>query len=217
VTRKQKQIAGLLAEAQSSLASGDYVRPTGASAADRYRAVLQIQSQQPEAVTGLQQVADALIVQVERARKVEDTDTALALLADARSVQPDHPRIARLQADLDERKLKLQRRAAANLQDAGEHIARARVYLDRTPIKLRNVAEANDHYDEAVETAPSAPDLNALRERILAGYASAAQAELAANEPARALKVLMYARKRKMSSAPLDQLEPQIQALVPAR
>jgi hypothetical protein len=215
--KKQKQIATLLADAQTSLASGALVKPPVANAAERYRAVLQLQPQHPEAVAGLQRVADALVASAERARKAGEVDSALQFLDEARIVQPDHPRLARLRSDLEERKVKLQRRAQENLEEAGEHVARARIYLDRQPVSLRNVAEANDHYDAAASLASAAPDLAAIRDRILTGYANAAQTELRANEPSRALKVLNYARKRNMSSPQLEQLDPAIQQQLPRR
>lgn len=209
--RRRQQIVALLADAQSSFDSGDLVHPSGDSAADHYRAILELQPQQPEAVAGLSRVTEALIAQAESARKANEVDQALQLLSDARSIRPDHPRIAKLQADLEERKVKLQLRAESNLKAAAEQLSKARVYLDRTPVALRNIAEANDHYDKASEIAATAPDLSGVRERILAGYADAAQMELTAKEPARALKVLHYARKRNMSSTQLDELEMQIQ------
>ena len=214
--RPQKSIARLLAEGQEKLASGALVQPAGSSAADRYRAVLKLEPNNIDATTGLHRVADALVANAERARKADDVDGALRLLQQARSVQPDHPRISRLQNDLEERKVKLQRRTQENMADAVAHIGKAKVYLDRQ-VSLRNVAEANDHYDEAVSLASTAPDLAALRKRILDGYVDAATAELAANQPARAQKVLAYARKRNMSSPSLENLNGEISQRVATR
>jgi hypothetical protein len=207
---KQKQIATLLTSARASLASGDLVQPAGANAADRYRAVLRLQPRQPEAVAGLERVASALVTSAERALKRGDTANATRLLAQARTVQPDNSRLERLQSDIGKSKVKLERRQQANVADSNEHITKAHTYLDRG-LSLHNVAEANDHYDSAFEATPTATNLKALRERISAGYVAAAQAELADNEPARAAKVLAYARKRKMSSPPLEELDAKIQ------
>jgi len=209
--QRQREIVALLAQAQTSVASGALIQPEGASAVDHYRAVLQLDAHNAEAQAGLQRVADSLVANAEAARKADDVDGALRILADARSVKPDHPRIARLQADLEERKVKLQRRAQANLEGAKQNLTKAAVYLGRQPVTLRNVGEANDHYDEARSQSVDAPDLGATRDRILASYTTLAQAELQAGQPARASKILAYARKRNMLNPELEQLEAQIQ------
>jgi len=211
-----KSVDSLLAEAQTRLASGALVQPVGSSAADKYRAVLKQQPGNPEALIGMQRIADTLIGNAERARKSDDVDGALRLLDQARSVQPNHPKLARLQSDLNERKVKLARRAEENQVEAGQHIAKARIYLDRE-LSLRNIGEANDHYDEAVSLAPTVADLPSVRKRILDGYAAAAQQELNASQPSRALKVLVYARKRNMSSPSLEKLDGTIQQQVAKR
>lgn len=209
VNSKKKQIAALLADAQSSFASGALVRPAGANAADRYRAVLKLQPQQPDAVAGLQRVAETLVNNAERARKDGDMDGALNLLDQARSVQPDYPKLARLQSDLEKRKVKQQRREQADVAETAEHLTRAKAYLDRA-LSLHNVAEANDQYD-AISSASASPEMKALHDRIVSGYIGVAQAELTAKRPASALKALSYARKRDMSSPQLEQLEASIQ------
>jgi len=211
-----KSVITLLAEAQTRLASGALVQPAGSSAADRYRAVLKQQPGNPEALIGMQRIADTLIGNAERARKADDVDGALRFLDQARSVQPNHPKLARLQSDLNERKVKLARRAQENQVEAGQHIAKAKIYLDRE-LSLRNIGEANDHYDEAVALAPTVADLPSVRKRILDGYAAAAQQELNASQPSRALKVLVYARKRNMSSPSLEKLDGTIQQQVAKR
>jgi serine/threonine protein kinase len=209
--QRQREIVALLALAQTSVASGALIQPEGASAVDHYRAVLRLDAHNVEAQSGLQRIADSLVANAEVARKADDVDGALRILADARSVKPDHPRIARLQADLEERKVKLQRRAQANLEDARQNLAKAAIYLGRQPVTLRNVGEANDHYDEARSQSADAPELGTTRDRILAGYTTLAQIELQAGQPARASKILAYARKRNMLSPALEQLEAQIQ------
>ena len=211
-----KSVASLLADAQSRMASGALVQPAGSSAADRYRSVLKQQPGNAEALIGMQRIADTLIGNAERARKADDVDGALRFLDQVRSVQPNHPRLARLQSDLEERKVKLARRAQENQVEAGQHIAKARIYLGRE-LSLRNVGEANDHYDEAVELAPAVAELPEVRKRILDGYAEVAKHELDVNQPSRALKVLVYARKRNMSSPPLEKLDSTIQQQVAKR
>lgn len=216
VAARRKQISSLLAQAKANIASGALVQPAGASAADRYREVLKLQPKNAEATAGLNRIAELLLDQVEQARKANDVNTAMRLLSQVRSVQPGNPRIARLQADLDKRKVKLARREEANLEEANEHITRANAYLNRT-LSLRNVAEANDHYETAASLAPSAPAVRSLRERILLGYITVAQTELNANRPANASKTLSYARKRNMSSPELERLEPSLQQHLSSR
>lgn len=207
---KKRQIAELLSQAKSAYASGFLARPAGTSAADRYRAVLRLQPQQADAVEGLQRVAETLVVNAERANKSGDTDEALKLLDQARSVQPDNPRIARVQSDIEKRKVKLQRRDQADMAALAEHLTRAKAYLDRT-LSLHNVAEANDQYDAAASLNANSPELKALHDRIVNGYLNVAQAELTAKRPSGALKAINYAQKRKMTNPQLDQFEASVQ------
>jgi TonB family protein len=66
-TTTSARIAALLAEADAAYAKGDWVSPDGASAADKYRAVLALDASNSRARTGLDLVLDKLLSEAESA------------------------------------------------------------------------------------------------------------------------------------------------------
>jgi hypothetical protein len=69
------------------------------------------------------------------------------------------------------------------------------------------VDDATDQYDRALSTAPKAPGLPSLKERLIAAYPTALQAVLDLHDTKRAQKLIGAAHKRNLSSPELDQLE----------
>lgn len=207
---QQEQIRELLTDAKREYERGALLEPAGANAADRYRAILQLQPQHQEALAGMQRIAGVLVSQAERTMLTGNRESTGRLLAQIRSIQPEHPRLAELQADLAQLESTphdLTRRQQADLDRAARYIDKANEYLARTPLDLRAADAATDQYDRASGLAPLAPGLPYLRERIIAAYAVAAQTELNNGEEGRASKVIGLARKRSWLSPELEQLE----------
>lgn len=207
---EQNEIRDLLAKAKSEYARGALLEPAGDCAADHYRAVLQLQPQQGEALAGMQHIAEILAAEAERTLLSGNRGATERLISQIRSVQPEYPRLADLQAGLEQLEsapLDLTRRQHADLDRAARYVAKANDYLARTPMDLRMADAATEQYDRASGVAPMAPGLPSLRERIIAAYAVAAQTELSNGEEKRALKVIDLARKRNWFSPELEQLE----------
>ena len=204
---RSRRIESLLTSARDDYARGALVSPASENAADRYRAVQKLDPRNIEALTGMQRIADRLIADAERARAADEIDVALTLVEQARSVQPDHPRLSRLELDLRERLVGFEGRKQARLQKATQHITRAEQSLARTPMVLKIAADADDHYTSAMSLAPKAPGLVGMKDRIVAAYVAAAEYEISRNEPKRAINTINYARRRGVSTPRLDEIE----------
>jgi hypothetical protein len=99
------------------------------------------------------------------------------------------------------------RRQAVALERADKHIQKAYRHLDRKPFDRKAADLATDEYDSAVAQMPMAPDLPALRERIMASYSEIVRAEIRESDTKGAQRMLSYARKRKWMTAELEELE----------
>ena len=84
----QQKIPSLLAEASRLANQGRWVEPAGASAADRYRAVLAIDAKNAAAQRGLTQAANAALSQFDSALAARDFDRAGRLLKRVQSFAP---------------------------------------------------------------------------------------------------------------------------------
>jgi serine/threonine-protein kinase PpkA len=204
---RQRQIDKLLAQAQADMDRGALTLPQQNNAADRYRQVLQLDPSNAEASAGLRTVATRLEEEVDRARRENKVAEAQNALDQLRAVEPSHPRLAKLQADIGERKMTLDRRDRRANEKASEHIARVQQLLARSPLVLRSVADAHDHYDTAKQLAPDSAGLVGMKDRIFMAYETAARYELERKEPKRALNVIAYARKRDVATPGLQELE----------
>ncbi|HMN44976.1 MAG TPA: protein kinase [Povalibacter sp.] len=210
---QQERIQQLLAEAKDLYARGALALPSGASAADRYHDVLQLQPDQPEARAGQRHIADVLAKEAEHAQSVRDADALRSLIPQIAWVQPGHPSLVRLQSGLTEIEAapaELSRREAANIEKAAKHVAKAYKHLDRTPYDLRAADAATDEYDRASSAVATAPGLPVLRERLIASYSQAVRTELNDGDTRNALRMIEYARKRKWMSPDLERLETNI-------
>ncbi|MBB6096045.1 serine/threonine protein kinase [Povalibacter uvarum] len=211
---KQEQIEKLLASAQTLYAQGSLALPSGASAADRYQEVLQLQPGQPEAMAGKQRIANVLAQEAEHARSVRDADALRRLIPQIAWVQPGHPKLVELQsqlAALEASPTELTRRQAANLEKAARHVAKAYELIERKPYDIRAADAATDEYDRAASAVAMAPGLPLLKERLISSYPQAVRTELNDNDTRNALKMINLARKRKWLSPELEQMEASIQ------
>lgn len=210
---RDEQVQKLLAEGRSAYAAGSLALPSGASAADRYKEVLQLQPDQSEAIAGLQRIANVLVEEALHARSVGNAESLRRLIPQIAWVKPGHQKLVELQAGLTQlmaEPAELSRRQAANLERAARYMARAREYLDREPFDMRAAHSAADQYDRAVSAAPMAPGLPSLKERLIAAYPEAARTELAGHDTKRALRLIEDARKRDWISADLEAVETRI-------
>jgi hypothetical protein len=212
VARRQEDelIQRLLAAARQAYAIGAYTRPAGDSAADRYLEVLSFRPDHADAAAGLRKIADLRAEEARRALAVSDADKARGLIDDVSRLQPEHPTLTDLKvamATLEASPQQQGRRQAAALERADRHIQKAYRHLDRKPFDRKAADLATGEYDDAFAEMPMAPDLPALKERIVTSYSEIVRAEIRASDTKGALRMIGYARKRKWMTAELEELE----------
>jgi serine/threonine protein kinase len=208
------RVQELLVRAKSEYAAGALWEPAGANAADHYREILEIQPQRAEAVAGAQRVANILAAEAAQTEAVGDIYTTKLLIDRIQTLQPDHPKLAALQQQLEQlltAPTTLGAREHHHLEQAATYIAQANTDLGRDPVDFHAVDAATAQYDKAVSTAATAPGLPSLQERLVAAYAVAISAELG-SDPKRARKLLNAAHRHHWSTPELDQLEASLAA-----
>ena len=90
----------VLARAEKALASGALVSPPGANAADLYRQALQRNPQDSRAANGVEKVIDRLLSAAEAQLLAQHLDAAQKLTDQARTIKPEHVRVAFLMAQI---------------------------------------------------------------------------------------------------------------------
>ncbi len=222
VARRQEEelIQRLLAAARQAYAIGAFTRPAGDSAADRYLEILSFRPNHADATAGLRKIADLRAEEARRALAVSDADKARSLIDDISKLQPQHPTLTDLQfamATLEASPQQQGRRQAAALERADRHIQKAYRHLDRKPFDRKAADLATGEYDNAAAEMPMAPDLPALRERIMASYSEIVRAEIRDSDTKSALRMISFARKRKWMTAELEELEISVRQVRPAQ
>jgi serine/threonine-protein kinase PpkA len=206
-TNKQGKIDSLLKKAQAAQAKGDWVAPPDANAVSYYRQILSLDSEHAQAKSGIAELAAAMTEKAKTAQAEGDVDAAVAWSDKAYGLQPETIGLAKLRADLQRAAQDAGDRERIGLAWARRSIARADKILAKTPLFLDRVEDANRHYDDAVRQAPKAPDVAALKERMVAAYLASARGEIERKQPKRALRVAAAARKHKLIGAELEELE----------
>ncbi|MBC8027063.1 MAG: protein kinase [Steroidobacteraceae bacterium] len=222
VARRQEEelIQRLLAAARQAYAIGAYTRPAGDSAADRYREILSFRPNHADATAGLRRIADLRAEEARRALAVSDADKARSLIDDVANLQPDHPALTDLQVGMTSLEVSPQqqgRKQAVALERANRHIQKAYRHLERKPFDQKAADLASDEYDNAVAQMSMAPDLPALKERIMASYSEIVRAEIRDSDAKGAQRMISYARKRKWMTAELEELELAVKQAAPAQ
>lgn len=207
---QEAHIQELLSRAKLEYDAGALWQPAGASAADRYREILQLQPGRAEAVAGALRVANVLASEAQSSEAAGDIYTSKLLVEQIQLLQPDHQKLGELRARLEQlvaSPVSPSLRDRARLEKAARYIARAEEALGHQPLDYRAATDAVKQYDNAVSAAGSAPGLPSLQERLIAACAAAVRTELSNNDPKSALKLINLAHKHNWASEDLDQLE----------
>jgi tetratricopeptide (TPR) repeat protein len=130
---KSAKIAELLQQGTTALRRGELSSPAGASAIDRFRAVLAIDSDNSDAAAGLRSVAIELLNQANAAIDRKQLDMAEKLLVQAQAISPNNTALPALE-----------KRLADALQ------ASSAVASTTTESDLANQAELLVRFDEAI-------------------------------------------------------------------
>ena len=212
---QESRIQELLVAAKNEYAAGALWQPAGANAAEHDRDVLKMQPDRAEALAGARRVANVLAAEAAQTESIGDVYNARLLINQVQSLQPDHPKLADLQAKLQQLEntpTSPDTLARTRLDRAAKLIAKAEEDLGHSPLDFHAVDDATDLYDKAVSTASTAPGLPSLRERLVGAYPAAVTTEINNHDPKRAHKLINTARKRKWTSDELDQIEASLQA-----
>lgn len=110
-----EQVEPLLAKARSAMRDKRYDEPDNDCALAYYKNVLVFDSANGEARQGLDRIAEVLLMRAETAFEQHNYDNALRSVETARSIRPDHPRLAALDAQISQRRGEL---ALAQIQAA---------------------------------------------------------------------------------------------------
>jgi TonB family protein len=122
----------LLARADTALAAGALVAPAGASAADLYREALRRNARDPRAMNGLEQIIDHLVTDAEAQLQEHRLDAAQQLADQARAINPNHPRVAFLTAQIGAQRERLVLGKAQRAAAGGDVSAALAVLDDAT-------------------------------------------------------------------------------------
>jgi TonB family protein len=98
-----EDVEALLERARAAMREKRYVDPAGDNALKHYKSVLDVDATNGEARQGLDRIAELMIGRATAGVAAHDYPTALRALEIARSLKPDHPRLAALDAQLGER------------------------------------------------------------------------------------------------------------------
>ena len=127
------EFESLLARADAALRAGALVAPPGENAVELYRLALRRKSDDPRAAIGIERVMDRLLNSAEKALLEDRPEEASRIVDIARTIEPDHVRVAFLTTQIGkerERLLLAQARKAAASGKVEEAIA----VLDRASI-----------------------------------------------------------------------------------
>ena len=97
------EVEAMLDSARVAMREKRYIDPAADSALTRYKGVLDVDPSNGEARQGLDRIAELLISRAAAALTSHDYSTALRAVEVARSLKPDHPRLAALDTQLGER------------------------------------------------------------------------------------------------------------------
>ncbi len=149
------QLEDLLKRADDAMRRGALVAPAGDNAAELYRLAIRHNASDPRASAGLDRVLDRLLTAAEQAILQDKIDDAARYVETAKSINPDHVRVAFLTAQIGkerERALLTQARQAAARGNVDQAIA----VLDRASLagtSANVVAEArNDIAQRGIES-----------------------------------------------------------------
>jgi hypothetical protein len=206
---RASEIKDHLAAAARSLASGALWQPAGASAADHYREVLQLQKGQAEALSGARRLAGVLVQEAQRSEEAGDIYTSTLLIAQVRLLQPENPRLRDLQTTLQQMQAKppeLDAHAKELLHNAATFIARSHEAITRNPLDPKAAEDATEAYDGALAAAPNAPGLPSLKVQLIAVYPGAVRAALSRKDILEARKLIAAARRDGLTSGELNKI-----------
>lgn len=152
-------VAPLLAEAEVHMANKRFRRPAGDNAYLKFQKVLSLHPDNPEAMAGVEQIANAYLSMAERAIKEKRLDAARDYLDEARATAPNRAELKKLEAKLAtaiEEKKEQEALAAVAQRDAQIEELLAAAKLDEKAGRIRAPIGNNalEKYQQILELDP---------------------------------------------------------------
>jgi tetratricopeptide (TPR) repeat protein len=206
---REARVKELLQLAKIDISKGRLVSPANENAVDRYRELLTKEpsaTDAQEARNGLKRVAEILVQEVDRALANGNMELAGQLLNSLRSVQGDHPDMARLQDRLNDGGggKALSARDRNNIQRAQQ---RAENALSRDPQTLGTIKDAVKEYGRIQLISNVAVGMSILRGQIEEAFAAAARYEMSKGNVKAVREIIAIARSRRWLTPDLLQIE----------
>ena len=154
-----EEVEGLLERARTAMRDKRYVEPSSDNALNHYKSVLDVDPTNGEAKQGLDRITDVLIGRAAVGLSSHDYSAALRALEIARSLRPDNPRLAALDAQLGERMhdLSLTQIQAALQANAFTRAATLMQQAERsgsiTPAQLQQLKQDSARREAAAEVS----------------------------------------------------------------
>lgn len=196
---KDAGLEALLARADQALAAGALTGPANPNAADLYREALQRNARDPRALAGLEQVIDHLVTDAEAQLADHHLDAAQQLADAGRAINPNHPRVAFLTAQINAQRQRLAQgktqRAptaadadAASQQALAELITNARAALADGALLEPADASVRAYLEAAQALVPNDPAVQQLRQDLLMRLEAESRTAAAAGNTEQAAK-----------------------------
>jgi TonB family protein len=185
-------LESLLSRADQALAAGALVAPPEENAADLYRQALKRNARDPRALGGIEQVVERLLTSAEARLQEHNLAAAQQLVAQAHGINPDHPRVAFLAAQIGAQN---ERAAAGKAQQlaqteaesrAIDYVSKARDALDRGHLIEPVQDNARVHVEAALALAPDQPPVRQVTLDLVARLESEARIAIEAGNAQRA-------------------------------
>ncbi len=220
--------AGQLALAQDAFDAGRLAEPPGDNALDGFMTILADQPGHDLALAGLELTVSALFTLAESALLGDAPELAATTLEHVRRAQPDSPRLAFLDAQVERARLLAAPAAQAETPPPTETpppaetqlpteidglLASARARIRRGELLLPEDDSALSYLARAAELDPTAPGVIATRARLGGALVAAAQQALESGEHEQAGALADQARALDENAAGLAELDVQLGAL----
>ncbi|MDY0065575.1 MAG: energy transducer TonB [Steroidobacteraceae bacterium] len=169
---EQEQIARELGRAHIAMATGRLAEPAGDNALGYFRAVLALQPDHAEARAGVERVLGALEAQLLDALNQRNAPAGAAAFNALRSAQPEHPRLAELQAQLIALSRSVAAPRPARIIESPSPLAESSAIQDAQTPSLEELAAADeppiddDAVDETTWDAALADDMPDAAETV---------------------------------------------------
>lgn len=147
-----------LALAKEAFDQGKFLEPAGESALDYYRSALNINPQSQAAKDGVRSVVDKILGRAEAALTAEKLEEAIRTIETARSIDPNHPRLAFLDTQIGRERERLKLTQAADVGNKVRTLlAQAADRVENGRLIAPSGANARDALLEARRLDPTDP------------------------------------------------------------